>query len=508
MRITNPILPGFYPDPSVCRVGGDYFLVNSSFEYFPGVPIHHSRDLINWRQIGHCLTRDSQLPLAGAPASDGIYAPTIRHQDGRFYMVTTNIRGGGNFFVHTDDPFGAWSEPIWLKQRGIDPSLLFDGGKVFLTSNGTNWAPVRGIYQCEIDIRTGRQLTETRFLWPGTGGGYPESPHLFKRGGYYYLVVAEGGTAECHMVTAARSRSPYGPFDPCPHNPVLTHRSLMNEVQATGHADFFEDADGNWWAVFLGFRYCESGWHNLGRETYLAPVEWTADGWPVVNGGEKLPLELEVDRPGQQHPWPAAPARDDFDSGVLGPAWIHLRNPDPDNISLADRPGWLRLKCAKPTLDEQSNPAFAGRRQQHFECATTARIDFQPASENEEAGLTVLIDNHHHCEIVITRRNDQRCAIARRRIGPLTTETPPVPLDGGPLDVAIQADRMSYQLLVASPAGPLHQLASMETRYLSTQVAGGYTGTVFALFASSNGQSSSNYADFDWFEYSPTPCMP
>ena len=216
MKIGNPIIPGFYPDPSICRVGRDYYLVTSSFEYFPGVPIFHSRDLVHWRQIGHCLTRPSQLPLHEAKASKGIYAPTLRHHAGRFYMVTTNTSHGGNFWVTAEDPAGEWSEPVWLDQPGIDPSLLFDDGKVYLTSSGNA--------QCQIDPATGKRLGDLRRTWAGTGGGFLEAPHLYKIRGRYYLVTAEGGTGRGHMVTIARADNPWGPFENCPHNPILSNR--------------------------------------------------------------------------------------------------------------------------------------------------------------------------------------------------------------------------------------------------------------------------------------------
>ena len=502
MRYTNPIIPGFHPDPSICRVGEDYYLVNSSFEYFPGVPIFHSKDLVNWNQIGHCLTKESQLPLGGVKPSDGIYAPTIRYHEGRFYMVTTNINGGGNFFVSTEDPAGEWSEPVWLAQKGIDPSLLFDQGKVYLTSNGTLWAPVRGVYQCEIDIETGKQLTETKFLWPGTGGSYPEAPHLYHIGDWYYLTVAEGGTAEGHSVTIARSRDPYGPFDSCPHNPILTHRSLMNEIQATGHADLVEDHHGNWWAVFLGYRYGEHSWHHLGRETYLAPVEWTPDGWPVVHGGNKVTPIMEVDRPMILHPVTAKPERDDFDSPTLGFEWNYLRNPDPSHYSLTESPGSLELTCSVATLDDLASPSFLGRRQEHFDCRVATLLAFDPSNKNEEAGLTVLADNKHHYEISITLRAGKRCAIVRRRIGTLVAEVACTELPSGPVELQIIADPITYRFL-AGATGALKELATGEVRYLSTQVAGGYTGVYFGLYATSGGSESQTKASFDWFDYSP-----
>ena len=495
MKYQNPILPGFHPDPSVCRVGEDYYLVNSSFEYFPGVPIFHSRDMVNWRQIGHCLTRASQLPLEGLQASDGVYAPTIRHHNGRFYMVTTNVSGGGNFYVSTDDPCGEWSEPIWVKQSGIDPSLHFDeDGKVYFTSNGTFWAPIRGIYQCEIDIETGAQLTESKLLWEGTGGAYIEAPHLFKRGEFYYLMVAEGGTEWCHMVTIARSKNPYGPFESCPHNPILTHRSLMNEIQGTGHADLVEDHQGNWWAVFLGIRDAERGFHNLGRETFLAPVEWTEDGWPVVNEGKRVLEKMEVNRP--MDPWSAPSARDDFESERLSPNWNFLRNPNPGDYSLTDRPSWLRLRCAAATLDDLASPAFIGTRQQHFDCKTSTLVDFNPLSENEEAGLTVLIDNKHHCELAVSLRNGKRVVLLRRRIGSMISVVSTEPIPEGPIEISITADRKFYHFAAGNQS-----LGSHEVRYISTEVAGGYTGVYIGLYATAQGKESANAAYFDRFDY-------
>ncbi len=506
MKFRNPIIPGVHPDPSICRVGEDYYLVNSSFEYFPGVPIFHSRDLVNWRQIGHCLTRESQLPLEGAPPSDGIYAPTIRHHAGRFYMVTTNrIPGTGfrNFYVHAGNPSGEWSEPVWLDQKGIDPSLLFDDdGKVYFTANGTLWAPVRGAYQSEIDIATGKRLTDITFIWTGTGGAYPEAPHLFKARGWYYLMMAEGGTAECHSVTIARAKSPWGPFEPCPQNPILTTRGLMNEIQATGHADFVEDNRGNWWAVFLGVRYAHGTFHNLGRETFLAPVAWTEEDWPVVNHGDRILMEMEADNAPPPHPWPAEPARDDFEEPHPRLCWNFLRNPKDEDWSLTECPGRLRLRCSPVTLDDVASPAFLGRRQQHFECRAAALVDFAPGAENEEAGLTALIDHKHHCEIAVTLREGKRAAIVRRRAGTFVRETAGAPLPDGPATLFIRARREWYEF-GTSAGGADTVLDRGETRFLSSEVAGGYTGVYLGLYATARGCQSESFAFFDWFEYQP-----
>lgn len=207
MRYQNPVVTGFYPDPSVCEANGKYYLVCSSFQYFPGVPLFESDDLINWTQIGHVLTRPTQVQLAHVPSSGGVFAPTIRYNNGRFYMVTTNDTTHENFYVWTDDIHGEWSDPITIDQGGIDPSLLFDNGHVYFISNGADDMGVGGVSQCEIDIETGRKLAPSRCIWQGTGGRYLESPHMYRIGGWYYLMAAEGGTEYGHMIVLARGQT-------------------------------------------------------------------------------------------------------------------------------------------------------------------------------------------------------------------------------------------------------------------------------------------------------------
>ena len=269
----NPVLPGFYPDPSICRKGEDYYLVNSSFEFFPGIPIFHSKNLVEWEQIGHVLTRRSQLDLEDCPASGGIWAPTIRLNKNRFYVSATNYRKGGNFYVWTDDIYRDWSEPLWVEQGGIDPSLFFDeDGTTYFTST-YDYPDGQAIGQCVVDIKSGKKLTETKVIWGGSGGKYTEGPHMFRRGKWYYLLAAEGGTEYGHMVTIARSTSPWGPFECCPRNPILTHRdTMLHHFQAVGHADFVDTPEGLTWTVFHGIRTSQYMLHHMGRETMLAPV--------------------------------------------------------------------------------------------------------------------------------------------------------------------------------------------------------------------------------------------
>ncbi len=237
MKIQNPIIRGFYPDPSICRANGKYYIACSSFQYFPGVPILESEDLVNWKHVANCLTRTEQVALHKIPSSGGVFAPTLRYHDGTFYMVTTNDTYQKNFYISTKDIYGEWSKPIFVDQEGIDPSLLFDGDKVYFTSNGSDEAGKPCILQCEIDINTGEKLTDSIPVWHGSGGRYLESPHLYHIGDMYYLTAAEGGTEYGHMITYARSKTPFGPFEGFFGNPVLTNRNLggnQSRIQGIG----------------------------------------------------------------------------------------------------------------------------------------------------------------------------------------------------------------------------------------------------------------------------------
>jgi xylan 1,4-beta-xylosidase len=499
VKYQNPIIPGFHPDPSVCRVGEDYFLVTSSFEFFPGVPLFHSRDLIHWQQIGHCLTRESQLPLHNANCSAGIFAPTIRHHQGRFYMVTTNVSKGGNFFVWTDDPYGEWSEPVWLDQRGIDPSLLFDDdGKVYLTTHDNQ--------QSEIDIKTGEIRSPIQRTWEGTGGGHMEAPHLYRIGDFYYLMVAEGGTARGHMINIARSRSPWGPFEPCPHNPILSNRGRGgNPVQATGHCDLVEAHDGSWWVVFLAIRETPGPSprvHHLGRETFLAPVTWDEKGWPVINSHEMITTEMEANcLPVVLVP--ALPIRDDFDSPQWPLHWNHIRNPVKEHYSLSERAGWLCLQTPPTTLNDKASPAFIGRRQQHVCCQVTTLLDVSPTG-TEEAGLTVLMNNRHHYEIAVRCEAGERQVFLRRTIGSLHLVEASQPLPAGGVQLRIEADQAQYRFAFATADGDWQEIGTGETRYLSTEVAGGFTGVYLGLYATGNGLAGNANAYLDYFDYKAT----
>ncbi|MFI7633220.1 glycoside hydrolase family 43 protein [Nonomuraea sp. NPDC049400] len=494
----NPVVAGFHPDPSVCRVVEDYYLVCSSFEYVPGVPIFHSRDLVHWRQIGNVLDRRSQLNLpADVPASGGVFAPTIRHHDGRFHMITTNVGAGGNFVVTAERPEGPWSDPVWIDLPGVDPDLAWD-------EDGSCWCTTSGNQVARIDPATGKVLEGPYPIWSGTGGKYPEAPHLYQVDGWWYLLMSEGGTERCHAVSIARARSPRGPFEPGPVNPILTHRGTDRPIQSTGHADLVQAADGTWWMVLLGTRprgYTPE-YQVLGRETFLVPVRWEG-GWPVVG-----PVEERHPAPAAWHPLPAEPYRDDFDAGALAPYWISPRSRPDGSWSLGERPGWLTLHATGPTLDRPGH-TFVGRRQQHHDCRVAARLDPGAGPGTGTAGLSVRLDEAHHYDLEVSGGRARVIA----RIGPVRQCVAERPVPPGPLTLTLDIrtrDVLPPSVIepVAEPTGAGGRgpdtiafsaggavLASLDGRYLSTEVATGFTGRVIGMYVTEGS------AAFDWFDY-------
>jgi alpha-N-arabinofuranosidase len=504
----NPILAGFHPDPSICRVRDDFYLVTSSFEYFPGVPIFHSRDLVHWNPIGHVLTRRNQLELENVPSSAGIYAPTLRYSHGRFYVITTHVQGGGNFYVTARRPEGPWSDPVWLDEEGIDPSLFFEGGAAYYTRNGKGKDrdhPI--IYQAEFDPKTGRIKGALRPIWVGTGGIWPEAPHLYKIGTTYYLLTAEGGTAYDHSVVVGRSSSPFGPFDPCPTNPILTHRGRRTDpIQALGHADLVELDSGEHWAVCLGIRPTAGRHHHLGRETFLAPVSWTKDGWPRIGSGGRVELAMRAP-PLVRHPFPQQPVRDDFDAATLSAVWTFLRNPAPADWSLVQRPGFLRLIGSAVTLDDIGSPAFVARRQQHFRVRCRAMLEFAPSAHEEEAGLTVRANENFHYDIAIKGRGSERQALLRSRVCGRTRVVRRGAVLDGPIQLDVQATEDRYVFMVRA-RGRSVRLGDLPARALSAETIARYgqtyfTGVHIGMYATGGGRRSGANADFDWFEYRP-----
>lgn len=509
----NPILQGCYPDPSICRVGEDYYLVTSTFEYFPGLPIFHSRDLVHWRQIGHVLDRPSQLPLQGVRASGGLYAPTIRFSNGMFYVINTLVDGrtkSGNFIVTATDPAGPWSEPYWLEEApGIDPSLFFDeDGRAWYVGNRmaahSQYEGHTEIWLRELDLPTMHLIGETYVLWDGAlkKAIWAEAPHIYKIQGYYYLMIAEGGTAHDHAVTIARSQAITGPYEPNRRNPILTHRHLGLEypIVGTGHADLVETQNGEWWLVCLAMRPYGGYFYNLGRETFLASVIWE-DGWPIVNPGIGT-LEFESHMPDlPEHTWDELPARDDFDSASLALHWNSLRTPAADFSSLTERPGYLRLHLRPERLSEETSPSFVGRRQQHINFRAQAALEFIPENANEYAGLALIQNHNFHYLFMVTQSSQPVIRLTRRAYAGEEVLAEQV-VTAGTLYLKVESRGQAYNFYFAEKPDEWRALAeNIDGRILSTPVAGGFVGAYIAMVASSNGQPSTNHADFDWFEY-------
>jgi len=503
----NPIIPGVNPDPSICRVdtpsGSDYYLATSTFSFIPGVPIYHSHDLIHWRLIGHALTSKEHFRLDHTITHQEIYAPTLRYHQGTFYMVTTNVHGGGNFFVTASDPAGEWSDPIFIDDGAFDPSLFFDDdGKVYYTRRGP--FATKDIVQAEINLSTGKLLTPLRSISLGLVSDDAEGPHLYKIDGWYYLMIAEGGSMYLHMETIGRSRSPWGPFDPCPWNPILSqHHAWWHPVRSTGHADLVEAHDGSWWMVFLATRHASYPALNIiGRESFLARVHWQ-DGWPVVD--RRATRNLEVDAATlPPRPWGLEPTRDDFlDDAQLSARWVSTSFPDSHWFSLRERRGHLRL-WGQPDLPGEGRPAaFFGQRQTAFHSQASTQLEFEPASENEEAGIVIFMSADYQYLFTITRRGGKRVVILRRIVGDIHHEETLAEVPEGAIRLKVSSEPETYTFSWWSEEGGWNSAGTALTRFLSTEMARTWSGLLVGMYACGNGKVCTQPADFDWFEYEP-----
>ncbi|GAA0136729.1 glycoside hydrolase family 43 protein [Paenibacillus sp. YSY-4.3] len=506
MTYSNPVLPGFYPDPSVIRVGSDYYMAASSFEYVPGLPIFHSKDLIHWRQIGHALTRTSQIDLSGRRSSEGIYAPTLRYHEGVFYIITTDVMGIGNFYMTASDPVGPWSDPIQIPYGNIDPSLMFDDdGKVYVTAQmGAD--KESHIIQYEIDIKTGTALSEPVVVARGDGGVWTEGPHLYKINGRYYLTCACGGTGRDHRVLVYRGDAPYGPFEMMPH-PMLTHNRLANDpIQNVGHADLVEDMAGRWWAMFLGVRPVDGQYSVLGRETFLAPVQWTEDGWPVVDNNEGT-VRLEMAAEGAVIPLPSSASavepywRDDFADAQLGNRWTFLLAAQEEQALLGMRHGYVALKGNALALRDIGPALFLGVRQQHRIVTVTTELQFAPQQEGEEAGIAVRLNEQGNLTLGIRLREGVQVLTAVMTDRGLTTILAEKPISAEHVWLRIVAKEREYALMYSLDGEAWHEAGSAPARGLSPEGNGGFTGALIGMYATGNGRNSEAPAYFDYFQY-------
>lgn len=499
---TNPILPGFYPDPSICAVGDDFYLVNSSFAYFPGIPIMHSKDLAHWEQIGNACDRESQLPLGDTGHSRGLFAPTIRYHEGTFYIICTNVSYGGNFIITAQNPTGPWSEPHYIEGAdGIDPSLFFDeDGTCYYIGTHPNPAGCQYdgdwyIWIQELDIENMKLVGEVHNVWNGAMRNiiWPEGPHLYKIGEYYYIMHAEGGTGPDHAVTVCRSKNVYGPYENNFCNPILTHRHLGRKypIRYVGHADLVKTINDEWYMVMLAVRPLE-GYTTMGRETFLARVEWEND-WPVVNPGVgRLTDTVEINLP----KWTAYTAESNeyvFSTmGQLPPEFMVLRNADKSHYSLEKGKGLLMLFDTH-TLKEQASPSYLALRQKHHHFMAKALLDVSNLSEDKRAGIAYVQNNLYNlrvevngkmAEVILCEKGTDRRVIS-------------MPLQGSnPLEVSLEVDGLSAAVIIEGQKSP-----EVDIRTLSTEAAGGFTGCTVGLYAVADTENT-DCACFKRFSYS------
>jgi beta-xylosidase len=484
----NPLLPGFHPDPSVVRVGDDYFLATSSFEYLPGIPIHRSRDLVSWDLIGHVATRSGQLQMDGVPTAGGAWAPTIRWRDGTFYVVVTDALGRGTLVFTAADPAGPWSDGIVLAGvDGIDPDVAWDGDDCYLTYSGLvlggpDRGRHRGIQQVRVDLANGRALESPRSVWSGSGLMFPEAPHLYRLGAWWYLMIAEGGTERGHAISIARARSPVGPFEPCPRNPVLSARSTDRPIQNTGHGDLVDAPDGSWTVVLLGVRTrgMTRGFSPLGRETFATDVEWV-DEWPVM-----APVVGEVVN--------APTFADDFAGASLGPEWIGVRRFPTEVATLVS--GGLTLHGEDRTMDDPA-PTFVGRRQRRLDALITTRV----VGRAGVGGLTIRYDEQHHYDLEL----DGERLVARARLPSIVHEQAGA-APAGPLELYIEMAEPDptfpgamtsdvIRLGYADDSGALHEVAAFEGRFLTAESACSFTGRVAGLYCTTGSMTFERFGE-------------
>jgi xylan 1,4-beta-xylosidase len=485
----------------------------------------HSRDLVNWKTIGHVLSTPQQLNLDGIGVSRGIFAPTIRFHEGVFYVTCTLMDGGGNFVSTTKDPGGWWTDPVWIPEldNGIDPSLFFDEENAYIVYNGDAphktplYSGHRSIRMYAFDVANLKVKGEEKLLISGgvdisKNPIWIEAPHIFKVNDFYYLICAEGGTGYDHSEVVFRSKNVDGPYEPYEGNPILTQRHLdrtrKNPVTTAGHGDFVQTESGDWWAVFLACRPYEDDFYNTGRETFLAPVQWK-NGWPIINP-EHAEVQTTYDLPVKQRmltdfTYGYFNHRYDFNADNLDLNFMFLRTPKGKWFSFEKNKGYLSLLLRPETCSENVNPSFIGHRQTHLEGHAITSVAFSPVAENEKAGLLVFQDENHFyflCQAVsngnsvvqVFRSLHGKTAMEKLAEKVLTQNSAEV-------ELKIEASRDHYNFFFRSADGNwISVIQNVDARYLSTKEAGGFVGCVYAMYATSLGQPSDTLAHFHWFE--------
>ena len=535
----NPIISGAHPDPSICRVGDDYYIVNSSFEYFPGLPIHHSKDLVNWELIGYGLHREDQcngeMNLVDVQSDGGIHAPTIRYHEGTFYIITTNVYNSGdgspglmrNFIITAKNPSGPWSKPHIIEGApGIDPDIFFDdNGKVYFTGTHSpgdmNSNGIGEIWIQELDIKKWKLVGKRHTVWDGIFGCCTEGPHIYKEHGLYYLLVAEGGTGKNHAVMIAASENILGPYEENQRNPILTTRHLSNNyfVNSTGHADMIELEDGRWYMVSLGKRNDLDGDANMGRETYLMPMQWepTIVKWEQVSEDKWEPLRYlfpvvapltgKVERftplPFTDRPqYINNTVIDDFLNENLDLRWTFIRVPEEKTYSLLENPGFLRLYSKPDKIEDRKRFSLVGFRQKESDFEFEVKMNFLPDKNEVESGVIHYQKEWNYLtNTVIKKRKKYYLEQKLKEKGKEVVTLKKTILKGydGNIILKVKSKKDRYDFFYSLNDGSsFDYFTSIEAIKVLDR---NYTGALLGLFTTSNGVLSQDYADYDWVRY-------
>lgn len=525
----NPILAGFYPDPSICRVDNDYYLVNSTFSFFPGLPIFHSTDLVNWNQIGNAIDRREQLSLDSLGISEGLYAPTIRYHNGTYYLVCTRVGSivnfvlgtTGNFVMTAKNPAGPWSNPVYMPHvGGIDPDIFFDeDGKAYITScadpDSLLYGGHRTIRMHEFNLET---LETSASSIPLVDGGtdlskkpiWVEGPHLYKINKYYYLMCAQGGTDIDHSEVIFRSKNVAGPYESYAGNPILTQRNLdsnrPNAVTNTGHADLVQTQNGEWWSVFLGCRPYRENFFNTGRETFMLPVTWKND-WPIILEADKT-VPFNPTAPNLEKSTKADiplngnfTLKDDFNYAKLPFYYLFIRVPKEAFYHVDTENEGITFNLLNAQLHEEQSPAFIGRRQQHTQFETSAALNFSPKNDKEQAGIAAFQNEKNYFLLAKKRIANKNyvCLIKSENRVPVVLAKQEV--DDGLLYLKMECKNATYSFSYSLNNENWEGLAdSLNAEYLSTNVSGGFVGTIVGVHASAEANTKTT-ATFNWFEY-------
>jgi len=551
LSYNNPIIPGNYPDPSICRVGNDYYIVNSSFEYFPGLPIHHSKDLVNWNLIGYGLHRDDQcsgeMNLVDVQTDGGIHAPSIRYHDGLFYIITTNVYSPGpqqptemiNFIITAEQVEGPWSNPHIIEGApGIDPDIIFDDGKVWYVGTHVpekpNFNGEGEIWLQELDLDDWSLKGERYFLWRGAlyYGTWAEGPHIYKRNGFYYLLIAEGGTSLEHAVMVSVSDNVKGPYVPNARNPILTSRHLSNDywVNSIGHADLLELADGRWYMVALGIRSEIDTYSNMGRETHLIPVTWEEEPfewkydkiekewsdlpdrerfeklrhvnyeWPVCS-----PLTGRVER-SFPLPFPASSQvnkesfRDNFDSETLNLEWNFRRVPQEGTYLINNKDGYLRLFSSKNVIENRKSCSLLGIRQIETDFEFSVKMLYNPSIPEVQAGVSLFQKDDNYLTFTIERDREQNIILKlvskEQKKVPVVIQQTFLKSYNDSIIFKVFSKNQSYKYYYSLDNGTnFNFFAETSSGLLLSK---GYTGAYMGIYSTSNGKNTEEYVDFDW----------